>query len=159
MRVLHVISGLGQGGAEGTLYRLLRAMPPDFKHQVISLLSDGRFGAPIRALGIPVHPLEATHLWNLPKGVCALYRHLQRFKPDVVQTWMYHADLIGGVVARVAGCAAVVWGVRNSLSALPQRGRSVRMAARACALLSPIVPRVIVFNSHRAASRHKDFGY
>ena len=33
---------------------------------------------------------------------------------DVVQTWLDHADMIGGIVARLAGIKNIVWGVHHT---------------------------------------------
>ncbi|HAK61903.1 MAG TPA: group 1 glycosyl transferase, partial [Alphaproteobacteria bacterium] len=48
-----------------------------------------------------------------------LARHIRRIAPDLIQTWLYHADLIGGVAARLARPFGppipVAWGVRQSV--------------------------------------------
>src|SRR5690606_33034551 len=76
------------------------------------------------------------------RGLWRLYRLLRARRPDVVQTWMYHADLIAGLVARLAGIRAVAWGIRNSGVSLGESSRSSRIAAWACARVSAVVPGV-----------------
>jgi glycosyltransferase involved in cell wall biosynthesis len=80
-------------------------------------------------------------------------------RPDAVQTWMYHADLIGGLAARLAGVRAIAWGIRNSGEHLERSSRSARLVLRACALLSGSVPKAIVCAAQKAAERHADKGY
>src|SRR3546814_4549585 len=73
----------------------------------------GVFGPRLREAGIPVHTLHMGSPVGMVKGLWRMYRLLRELNPDIVQTWMYHADLIGGVVARLAGIKAVSWGIRN----------------------------------------------
>ena len=89
----------------------------------------------------------------------ALRRLIAQTKPQAVQTWMYHADLIGGVAARLAGVRAIAWGIRNSGAHLERSSRSARMVLRACAALSGILPRAIVCAAQNAAERHAAKGY
>ena len=92
-------------------------------------------------------------------GFLALRRLIAGKRPDAVQTWMYHADLIGGVAARLAGVRAIAWGIRNSGAHLERSSRSARMVLRACAFLSRRVPRAIVCAAQDAAERHAAKGY
>jgi glycosyltransferase involved in cell wall biosynthesis len=157
--VVHIISGLGQGGAETVLHRLLTAPTQGDRHEVISMGEDGVFGPRLRDAGIPVHTLGMGSPLGMAKGLWRLFRLLRERKPDVVQTWMYHADLIGGVVARLAGIKAVSWGIRNSGADLHRSSRSATIIAWLCARLSALVPAVIVSCAQNAADRHRQWGY
>ena len=160
LHVVHIISGLGQGGAETVLHRLVSAHDPQLRHTVISLGDEGVFGPRLRDAGVEVY---ALHFKGSPdnalKGVWALYRLLKRLRPDVVQTWMYHADLVGGIVARLAGIPAVAWGIRNSGADLEHGSRSAKTVSWCCAKLSRVVPGVIIACAEAAARRHREWGY
>jgi glycosyltransferase involved in cell wall biosynthesis len=159
LHVIHIISGLGQGGAETVLHRLLTASMQGDRHEVVSMGADGVFGPRLRAAGIPVHTLNMGSPRGLVKGLWDMYRLLRKRQPDVVQTWMYHADLIGGVVARLAGIKAVSWGIRNSGADLHRSSRSAKIIAWLCARVSGVVPAVIVSCAENAADRHRQWGY
>ncbi len=160
LHVVHIISGLGQGGAETVLQRLVTAPGGRCVHTVISLGDEGVFGSRLRGAGVAVHVLNMKEsAWAGPRGLWRLYRLLRQLQPDVVQTWMYHADLLGGIVARLAGVRALSWGIRNSGADLRHGSRSARAVAWLCARLSHWVPGVIVACADEAARRHGDWGY
>src|SRR5690349_9340447 len=100
MRVLHVITGLRVGGAELMLYRLVTRPDPDVEHVVVSLTELGEVGARLRAAGVPVHALGMRSLVQVPVAFVRLVRRIRRVRPTIVQTWMPHADLLGGLAAR-----------------------------------------------------------
>lgn len=159
LHVVHIISGLLHGGAETVLLRLATATGPDIRHTVISMSGEGLLGPRLREAGIEVLTLDMQGVAGTARGVLRLFRLLRARRPDVVQTWMYHADLIGGVVARAAGIRAVAWGIRNSGVDLERSSRSARMTAWLCARLSGWVPAVIVACAHKAAEVHAAWGY
>ena len=64
--------------------------------------------------GIEVVALDINSSFRLLRGFISLVRLIRRQGPDIVQTWMYHADLIGGLAARLAGCHKVIWGIRTT---------------------------------------------
>ncbi len=159
IRVLHVITGLEDGGAEGVLYQLLSHVGRRADHQVVSLTSEGRYGPLIRALGVPVTCLNFPRGRLSLQGLWQLWRLLRREKPTVVQTWMYHADLVGGVLARLSGCRSLYWNVRHSTHVGGATGRSTGWVIRACARLSGWLPRRIVSCARQAIAVHKALGY
>jgi len=159
LQVVHIISGLGLGGAETVLHRLLSAPTQPDRHQVISMGGPGVFGPRLLEAGIPVHTLHMDSPAGMLKGAWRMYRLLRELNPDVVQTWMYHADLIGGIVARLAGIKAVSWGIRNSGADLHKSSVSARLFSWLCARLSGWVPAVIVSCAENAARRHRQWGY
>ncbi|ASC68827.1 glycosyl transferase [Achromobacter denitrificans] len=159
MRVLHVITGLGQGGAESVLFRLATYPEAGVEHTVISLTDEGIYGERLRAAGVAVRALGMKRGRVTLGGFMELRRLIADARPDAVQTWMYHADLIGGLAARLAGVRAIAWGIRNSGEHLERSSRSARLVLRACALLSGRVPKAIVCAAQKAAQRHADKGY
>ncbi|MFE0842748.1 glycosyltransferase family 4 protein [Achromobacter insolitus] len=159
LRVLHIITGLGQGGAESVLFRLATYPEANVEHVVVSLTDEGIYGERLRAAGVAVHVLGMKRGRVSLGGFLALRALIAAERPDAVQTWMYHADLIGGLAARLAGVRAIAWGIRNSGEHLERSSRSARMVLRACALLSGRIPKAIVCAAQKSAERHADKGY
>jgi glycosyltransferase involved in cell wall biosynthesis len=150
MRIVHVISGLGQGGAETVLYRLI-AQTPDIAHEVAALSGPGRYSEALEALGVRVH--------HLGRGVGALPRlHsiVRDSGADIVQCWMYRANLIGGVAGRMAG-VPVIWNIRCTRG--PSLGPASELLARICGMLAGFVPDFTVNCSARSAEDHGRIGY
>jgi glycosyltransferase involved in cell wall biosynthesis len=161
IRITHVIDGLSVGGAEVMLANLLRRLDPAaIRSEVISLTDIGPVGRTIEGLGIPVRALGLRPTPAGALGGARLPLWVRRSRPDIVQTWLYQADLLGGLSARVASRRApVIWGVhRSDLDPTWTKPRLARVA-RLCALASRRVPTRIVCCSEDAARRHIALGY
>ncbi len=157
MKILHIITGLGQGGAEAVLYRLVGASS-EAEHVVVSLRDEGVYGPLIRRLGVDVHTLDFPRGSLSLRGLHRLWRLILANKPDVIQTWLYHADLAGGL-ARLAGVRSVCWGIRSSHLSTDTMSRSTRLTMRVCGWTSGWLPAAIVSCSQQAASLHQRLGY
>lgn len=157
MRVVHLISGLGQGGAETVLTRLVSHSSSE--NIVISFGDDGVFGASLREAGIAVHTLNMRPGKIGFKDLIALRNLLKALQPDVVQTWMYHADLFGGMVARLSGFSHIAWGIRNSGASLKETSKTNYYLARVSAVLSRLIPQRIIVCGEQAAKIHAGWGY
>lgn len=156
MRAIHIIIGLNTGGAELMLSRLVQELT-SVEHIVISLTTPGSIGSKLSERGVKVYAL-GMHLFNIPKAFLSLCRLIRRIQPDVVQTWMYHADLLGGMAARLCGVKRVFWNIRNT--EIPQRTlSSTGILVRVCALLSYFIPMKIVCCAYAAQNRHAQLGY
>ena len=162
MIIVHIITNLATGGAELMLERLVRHQSAEGRHEhrVISLQGLGQVGPRLQAAGIPVETMGITGPVELVTGFVKLVRTLARTRPDIVQTWMYHSDLIGGIAARLAGLRRILWGVRV-MDISPELGlsRSVMLSRRICARLSRAVPRRIVYVAKSARKVHEPLGY
>lgn len=158
MKVLHIITGLYNGGAEGVLCRLCMH-DTRHKHVVISLMDEGKYGSMLQYSGVEVHCLNMQQGSVSLSGLWRLLKLLRKHKPDLVQTWMYHADLIGGVVAKLAGVRSVYWNVRHT-SLLPGKSkRSTIWVAKACAMVSGFIPKKIIYCAQEAKAVHEELGY
>lgn len=159
-RIVHVITGLTPGGAQSMLRKLLAASDRSlFEPEVVSLLDRGPEAGGIEALGVPVQSLGMRPGPSALAALPRLARRLRSRSARIVQTWMYHADLVGGLAARLAGIRPIVWGIRQSN--LDPRGtkRSTRWVAHACARLSRSVPAQIVCCSEASRRTHAALGY
>jgi glycosyltransferase involved in cell wall biosynthesis len=159
-RLVYVITGLELGGAEVMLYELLGALDPArYRPAVISLSVPGPLEPRIAALGVPVESLGMVAGRPTPGDLLRLARRLRTLRPDLVQTWMYHADLLGGLAARLVSRAPVVWSLHNS-NLDPRTTRwTTRATVRLCARLSRRVPARILSCSEVSASLHRALGY
>jgi hypothetical protein len=110
LRILHVIVGLDTGGAEKMLGRLIdsHAGSPKYEHIVVSLTSLGSVGSDLVQSGVEIYRLGVRSALDAPVAFYRLVKLMRRLTPAVVQTWMYHADLIGGLAARVIGWLSVL---------------------------------------------------
>lgn len=156
-RVLHVISGLTIGGAEMALYRLVTSSHGGkYTHMVVALTPDGAMGQRLREAGID---LTAFNFKASPVAhFFMLLSLIRKTRPDIVQTWMYHADMFGGVAARLSGNRNVIWGIRTAqLEAGDARFTAV--VRQICAWLSRWVPHTIVCVAETARRMHVLAGY
>ncbi len=160
VRIMHVITGLEIGGAEQSLHQLLSVTDRnEFDPVVVSLTTAGRVAARIERLGVEVRALGLSRSLPNPWGILSLAGEIRRGRPEVIQTWMYHADLLGGVAAWLAGGVPVAWGIRHSDFDWKATSARTRYVVRACARLSRVLPTKIVSNSHVAREFHGSIGY
>ena len=115
LSVCHIITGLGAGGAERMLTRLVCASGQnDVRYSVISLMDKGVFGQEIENHEVPLYTLGIQRGWDVPIALWRLTRHLRQMKPDIVLTWLYHADLLGLIAVWFAGIRRKYWNLRCS---------------------------------------------
>jgi glycosyltransferase involved in cell wall biosynthesis len=159
MRVVHVITGLTTGGAETMLFRLLASRSGQVQARVVVLSDVGPLAARIEALGVPVCRLGMRRGRPSARALAGLVQALAADRPDLVQTWLYHADLLGGLAARLAGGLPVAWNLRHSDLDRAGTRRTTRWTMRACARLSHWLPARIVCCSEATRRVHAALGY
>jgi glycosyltransferase involved in cell wall biosynthesis len=160
IRVTHVIAGLQSDGAETVLHTIVSRMDAKrFQNEVISLTDRGPMAERLEGDGVPVRALGMRRGTPNPIHLARLASILKETKPQVVQTWMYHADLVGGMAARLAGKLPVVWGIHHTNLDPNQNKRMTIWTAQACARLSRSLPSRIVCCSEASRLAHAQFGY
>lgn len=159
MRVTHLISGLLEGGAEMTLWRLLSRMDRErFQNEVICLTDSGPMADRIRAAGVPVLALGMRRGRPSVGGFSRLMSALRHSRPDVLQTWLYHADIAGLLAGLATRVPAIVWNIRSADMDMSQYRALSGLTLRACARLSP-QPTAVVVNSEAGRRHHEALGY
>ena len=133
---------------------------PNYHHTVASLCDVGPVGQQLRESGVEVRAFGLNSILQFPGVFFRLFKFIRNQHPDIVQTWMYHADFIGGIAARFAGCSKVIWGIRNT-ELFSGNGVSLTIGwiMKLCAILSGIIPHTILCVAQRAKKTHADAGY
>lgn len=158
MRILHIISGLRRGGAESILYRLCQH-DKENRHVIISLTDSQDDGMIHNKNNVSVHKLNFSNrkinLFELFK----LYKHIKKIKPDVVQTWMIHADMIGGIVARLAGVNNIFWSVHYTNLVKGKSKRLTILLTKINAFLSHFIPKKIIYCAEKSKEVQESLGF
>ena len=162
VRLAIVINGTGVGGAERMLARVLTRLSTDeFAVKVFSLDSGGPIAEQLTKAGIPVVALDCVRrrIPN-PFDLLTLARELRRFRPDVVQGWMYLGNLYGGLAAKLARRdLPVSWNIRHSTLDPQIDSRSLRWSAWLGGKLSQWIPQRIILCAEAARAAHLAVGY
>ena len=160
IKVVHIITGLSIGGAENMLFKLVTHMDRnEFAPEVISLSGIGPMGEKMRNAGVPVRALNMRPNFPNPALMLRLVHWLRQSRPQVVQTWLHHSDLLGGVAAWAAGRIPLAWNIRHSSLDPATIKRQTILIGRACARLSHTLPQRIVCCSEAGREEHARLGY
>jgi glycosyltransferase involved in cell wall biosynthesis len=153
MKIAHIINSLDNGGAEAVLVRLVSHKTND-THVIISLSPPAWYSATLVKSGVEVHHLDGTSPATL---VVKLVNLLLRIKPDIVQTWMYRSNVIGGIASNISRIP-VVWGIHCT----PTDNRfslQSRAMIHTSGVIARFCPTGIVSCSEKGAGAHERLGY
>lgn len=158
MKILHIITGLNDGGAEGALFRLCKNDCHN-SHHIITLISGGKYVSKFETINIPTYSLKI----NTIKGALASFflfkKTLKEVNPDVIQTWLYHADFIGGVFAFCLGYRNIFWNIRNCNTGKKALKSTTRLIVFINAFISRFIPKRIISVSEISTLHHIKIGY
>jgi glycosyltransferase involved in cell wall biosynthesis len=160
VKILHVITGLNTGGAEMMLAKLLSRLPrEDIENVVVSLTNGGPLADHIADQGISVSALGMAPGQSYVGGFLHLVRTMQRHKPDIIQAWMYHANLLTSFAALFSGRPSVIWNIRQSDLDPHVSKRSTIMIAKLGGRLSRWLPETVICCADTARKVHEGLGY
>ena len=156
MKIVHIITSLGDGGAEQTLFKICKHDKIN-KQIVISLRGPGKYFSLLKKLGIKVYYLN-INFFSIHKFFI-LIKLLRSLKPDVVQTWLVHADFIGGIAAKLAGINKIIWNIRYSNFDIKKAKLTTILIIKLLSRLSYFIPKLIIIVSKRAKKLYELEGY
>lgn len=160
MLIVHIIIGLNTGGAELMLKRLILSSQKKntFHHQVISLTDIGPVGKELESSGVKIYSLGMKSFFTIPLVYLKLKKILKETHPDIVQTWMYHADFLGGIAAKRVGIKKIIWGIRTTDVTLGKSKLTI-LLRNLCAKFSYFIPDVMVCAAKISKKVHIEAGY
>ena len=156
MKIVHIITSLGDGGAEHTLFKICKYDTIN-QHVVIVFKKDGKYFTLLSKLGIKVYCLDAS-FFSVHKFFL-LIRILRSIKPDIVQTWLVHADFIGSIASRLAGIKKIVWNVRYSKIEVGKAKLITVLMIEILVWFSYFFPKSIIIVSKNAKKFYEEKGY
>jgi len=154
LKALHIITGLGVGGAEQQLRLLLRHLPVDC--DVVTLTNPGPVAEGLTADGVRVVHLGMSGNRDL-SALPRLARLIRYGGYDLVHTHLYRACVYGRIAARLAGVRAVV-ATEHSLGGTQLEGRALTARMRALYLASERLGRATIAVSPTVADRLRGWG-
>ena len=160
MKILHCITGLSGDGAQRMLLRLVRGLESQgIENVVASLAGRGQLAPEFEALGVPVHALGMSGPTGFVSGLVALRRLVRAACPDLIQGWMYHANVLALLSRDMRGSRLpVVWNIRRGLDDLQERKATTQAVIRGSAWTSSWASRII-YCSERSRAQHEAAGF
>lgn len=158
--VLHVTTGMGEGGAEAMLARVIAySNARRLTHHLLALSQEGPLWESVgadcaSALNLKLERFSAS----LPQ-LAKVSKFIRAGRPDVIHGWMYHGNLAATWVRRWwAPSAPLIYGIRQSLYDIRTERRLTRAVIRMGARRSSSAD-AIVYNSHISLEQHTSYGY
>jgi glycosyltransferase involved in cell wall biosynthesis len=160
MRLLHVITDLGTGGAEIMLLRTIAAqLRQDIECCVASVKGDGPVQKELESLGVPVIDLGASSLAVCWRAVVRLRRVLREFAPDLIHSWMYHANAVTQLATLVGAThPPIVSAIHHTCD----DERAAPVARHLVRRLDGLLSRrsaAVIYVSARSIEQHRQLGY
>jgi glycosyltransferase involved in cell wall biosynthesis len=161
INIIHIITSLTSGGAEGMLTRLVcQNSNKNIRNTVICLTDKGIHGKTLKRNGIEVLTLDLKNFKNIFSSVNNLRKTLKCENPDIIVSWLYHADLISIIFGKFiwARKSSYFWNIRCSDIDLGNYSFITRVVLYINRCLSHL-PNGIITNSFAGRDFHKSFGY
>jgi len=156
LKILHIITSLGDGGAENTLYKICKYDNQNH-HVVISLKQPKKYSYILKKDHIKTYHLDMKYFSFF--SFLKLIYLIRTINPDIVQTWLIHGDLVGGFAAKLAGFKNIVWNVRYSNLEKKKENFINILLIKILAFSSNFIPKKIIVVSKSAKINCKKFGY
>lgn len=105
-RIFHIIQSLNNGGCENMLLRTLPFLR-EFDHTIITLKELGELAPKFAANDIPVRTVHCNNLFDIP-GIIRLQKLVREEAPDIIITYLFHADMLGRLFLQKKTSAPII---------------------------------------------------
>ena len=161
IKIVHFITTLGLGGAEKVLFSLLKnSNDKNLEHEIICLNRGGLLKKKFKQLKIKVICLNLDK--NFIKGILNCHNYIRKIKNKertIIQTWLPHADLIGGLISKFCGLNKIIWNIRISNFTKGSFKYKTFLIVLLNGILSYFIPKKIVSCSVAGIKTHIGLGY
>lgn len=157
-KVLHVITNYSAlGGAEMMLQKLVLAQP-EFDHYIISLIEISDIYKDSLSKVVYYKAL-GWRIKNTLKTIKKLKDEINKIQPDIIQSWMYHANFMATIANRCSKVRSpVYWGIHHSLNLISEESLSTKIAIYISRLLSKSAEGII-YCAQSSLEQHQAFGF
>jgi len=153
LKILYIINSLELGGAEQIFFNILKNKKNIL---IITLISEGYFGNKLKKKGFKLINL------NMKKNIFIIFKMfkliqiIKRYNPEIVHTWLYHSNLIGGIASKLSGVKQIFWSIHHEFE---YSNIFMFIEMKILALLSYLIPNKIVYCTYSSKRSHIQNGY
>ena len=154
-KLIFIAPDINSGGAENILFNVAKTL--NKKDIVIISLTDiGFYGSKLKNYGYDFYALK------MKKNIFAIFKFIYliiliyKYKPLIVHTWLYRANLFGGVAAKIAGVNKIYWTIHHDFE---YSNFLMMLEMKILILLSSFIPKKIIFGSDISKKNHILNGY
>lgn len=157
IRVLHIISSLGQGGAERQLIELVKK---NKSHAICQLTSYNSYVEELTNKNISIFDLKIKKKFLDILSLYRLYKVIKYYKPNIINTWMYHSSLLVVLLRIITfkNNIPLIWGLRCSNIDTSYYSLFLKIVIACCKFFSKY-PNIIINNSKAGLNFHKKIGF
>ena len=154
-KIIFISPDINSGGAENILFNVAKTKSRN-DILLISLKDIGYYGSILRKKGYKIYALNMKKNFFVIFKILYLLILIIRFKPKVVHTWLYHANLIGGIAAKLVGVNKIYWTIHHDFE---YRNLFMMLEMKILIFLSYIIPDKIIYGSNPVKKNHVLNGY
>ena len=149
-KLIFIAPDINSGGAENILFNVAKTLN---KKDIIliSLTDSGFYGSKLKNYGYEFYALK------MKKNIFAIFKFIYliiliyKYKPLIVHTWLYRANLFGGVAAKIAGVNKIYWTIHHDFE---YSNFLMMLEMKILILLSYFIPKKIIFGSDISKKNH-----
>lgn len=156
MKVCHLITSLGSGGAERNLVELVNNSK-DYKNIIISLKRNNFYSKSIKKKS-NIYFLNLDYDLSSFVKFFKIIKILKKEKPDKIMAWMYHSIFLTILIKIFYDCE-IFWNIRHSNFNLKFTKMKTIFLIFFCSLFSHFIPKKIIYNSISSKKIHSRYFY
>ena len=151
MKVFHIITSIDYGGSQNILFTICKK-DLNNEHLVISLKKSHAYRD---TQNLKVYSFN-INLFNFPIVIFKILKLIFYFNPNVIQSWLYHADFITIFMKPFLLKRRIIWNIRSTNLSLNKNFFTI-VVRTINSLFSYIVPNKIIFCSNESLDIHKKY--
>ncbi len=141
------------------LFKLLKGSDANqYQSIVISLLDKSTMGEAFEKINKPVITLQWSKWYRLLVAPVSIVALLIKYRPDIIQGWMYHGNLVASMMGFFYRKSSVAWNIRHTVYDLNEENPRLRFLIKLGAKISTRT-KAMIFNSRVSQHKHAEIGY
>ena len=155
--ILFICNSLDIGGAEKIMYEVVKSLK-SYKKEVICLTRSGYHSNLLENEGIKISYCNLNKkLLEFPK-IIKIYKTILNKKPKIIHSFLYHSDLLAGVLGKLTFTKTILWSVHHDF--IKSDNTILRnIQIKFLSMISHFIPNKIIYCSRESLSNHEKFGY
>tara|TARA_B100000242_G_C43055078_1_gene493606 strand:+ start:7371 stop:8519 length:1149 start_codon:yes stop_codon:yes gene_type:complete len=161
IRIVHIITTLERGGAQRILSEVIKNKKHnrEYRHIVISLTSEKGFSKEIENYAERIYYLNGKNIISFPALIFQAFLLIRSLKPDLIQSWLYHADFTASFLGLFFKNIPILWTVHHASYSLKYESFHSKLIVYLLSKLSYYLPIKIIYCSKYSFDIHNKLGY